>query len=314
MDAKHLRNVIAVLEMGSLGRAASSLNVSQPALTKSIQRLEEQLGVPLFTRDSKGMRATIYGEALRPHAHGILASTAQAAREIETMRAGARGTVSIAAGPLVTSEILSTATINLMREHPLIHVKIHTAIGDQMQGLLTGRFDFILAQLPLGPGVTGTEQRALFNDRIAVVARPGHSLAKRSRVLLRDLLQAKWILPEAGHSHRARLARVFEAKNLSMPEPDIECSSTEFIKSVVSRSDHLGLIAQMGINKASETKVVEIAIDSPFMGRPIGIVWRQNQVLSSSSRLLMASIELAHRRDVLNSHANSSAKSRGKVR
>ena len=297
MDAKQLQNVIAVIEQGSLGRAAAALNVSQPALTKSIQRLEERLGVPLFTRDSKGMRPTLYGEALRPHAHGILASTEQAVREIETMKSGARGTVSIAAGPLLSSDILSSAIVRLLREHPLIHVNIHTAIGDHTPGLLDGRYDFIVTQLPLGTRRDGLRQRELVNDRIAVIARPGHALMRQSKVSVKDLLRFKWVLPERGHNHRTRLSRVFEAENLTMPEPDVECSSTEFIKSVVSRTDHLGLIAQMGIKDAGDPKTVELPLDSPFMVRPIGIVWRQNQVLSSSSRLLMSAIEAVCRED-----------------
>ncbi len=68
MDLRQLRNLIAVIDNGSLGKAAEVLHISQPALTKSIQRLEERLGVPLFYRDSRGMRPTVYGEAFRAHA------------------------------------------------------------------------------------------------------------------------------------------------------------------------------------------------------------------------------------------------------
>lgn len=291
MDVRQLQNVIAVIEKGSLGRAAAALNISQPALTKSIQRLEVRLGVPLFTRDSKGMRPTVFGEALRPHAHGISAGVEQALREIEAMRSGTRGTVKIAAGPLVTSDILSIAIVTLMRENPFVRVNIHTAIGDQMPALLRGEFDFILAQIPLGSRLDGLEQRELVHDRVSVIARTGHPLTRTSKVSLENLLSYKWVLPEPGHHHRLRLGRVFEADNLPIPEPHIECSSTEFIKSVVSRTDHLGLIAQMGIKSEGSDKTVEINIDSPFMMRPIGIVWRQHQVLSQPSRLLMAAIE-----------------------
>jgi DNA-binding transcriptional LysR family regulator len=291
VDVRQLQNVIAVIERGSLGRAAAALNVSQPALTKSIQRLEERLGVPLFTRDSKGMRPTIYAEALQPHAHGIAAGVEQALREIEAMRSGIRGTVKIAAGPLVTSDILSTAIVRLMREHPFVRVNIHTAIGDHMPALLRGEYDFILAQLPLGTHPQGLLQRELVNDRVSIIARAGHPLTRKARIRAKDLLDYKWVLPEPGHHHRRRFARVFEAENLLIPEPDIECSSTEFIKSVVSHTDHLGLIAQMGIKKEGPDKTVEVDIDSPFMLRPIGIVWRQHQVLSKPSRLLMTTIE-----------------------
>lgn len=291
MDAKQLQNVITVLKTGSLGRAAVTLNMSQPALTKSIQRLEERLGVPLFVRDSKGMRPTVYGEAFRPHAEGISASMDQALRELETMRSGAGGTVRLAAGPLVSSEILSSAIVRLAQQHPLIRVTIHTAIGDHVPGLIAGDYDFILAQLPLRSEWSGLIERPLVHDRISVIARHSHALAALTHVRVRDLLAYKWILPEQGHPHRHRLARVFETENLPMPVPDIECSSTEFIKSVVMRSDHLGLIAQMGMHTDSGARTVEIDLHSPFMVRPIGAIWRQNQVLSQSCRCLMSIIE-----------------------
>lgn len=293
MDVKQLQNVIAVIEKGSLGKAAATLNMSQPALTKSIQRLEERLGVPLFHRDSKGMRTTVYGDALRPHAQGIAASIDQAIREIESMRTGLRGTVKIAAGPLMTSEILSKAIIALMRDHPLIRVNIHTAIGDHTADLLAGKYDFVLSVLPLGQQSTGVVQRELLKDRIVVIARSDHPLMRRARVHPKDLLDAKWILPQPGHNHRVRLSRVFEAENLPVPQPDIECSSTDFIKSVVMHGQHVGLIAHMGITNDRKSPIQALALESPIMVRPIGMLWREHQVLSKPSRLLIAAIEKA---------------------
>ena len=63
MEIRHLRNFLAVMKTGSLNKASAELGVSQPALTKSIKRLEAALGVPLFTRETKGMRATPYAES-----------------------------------------------------------------------------------------------------------------------------------------------------------------------------------------------------------------------------------------------------------
>jgi DNA-binding transcriptional LysR family regulator len=68
--AQQFRNLLAVIEKGSLGRAAEALRISQPAMTKSIRRLEQQLGVPLFYRAARGMQPTIYGATLGAHAKG----------------------------------------------------------------------------------------------------------------------------------------------------------------------------------------------------------------------------------------------------
>ena len=97
MDLRQFRNVIAVIETGSLGKAAELLHISQPALTKSIQRLEERLGVPLFYRDARGMRPTLYGDAFRAHAQAISIGVSQAVQEIEALKAGSEGIIKIAA-------------------------------------------------------------------------------------------------------------------------------------------------------------------------------------------------------------------------
>ncbi|HVY56481.1 MAG TPA: LysR family transcriptional regulator, partial [Xanthobacteraceae bacterium] len=86
--ARQFQNLLMVIEKGSLGKAAEALHISQPALTKSMRRLEDQLGVPLFYRDARGMRPTVYGEALHAHAQGIAIGIDQALRDIAALRAG----------------------------------------------------------------------------------------------------------------------------------------------------------------------------------------------------------------------------------
>jgi len=294
MDERQLRNFMAVIERGSLGRAAEALNISQPALTKSIRRLEERLGVPLFHRETRGMRPTPYGEALRDHARQIATGIDQALREIDAMRAGSEGTVRLAAGPLVSDEILSRAVVLLQRGRPGIRINIHTAIGDPRDGLLAGIYDFVLAVLPLESTSQRFRQQMLFEDRISVIAAAEHPLAKPDRVSARDLANASWVLPVAGHHHRRRLENVFHMEGLPPPVPDIECSSTEFIKSVVANTRHLGLIAHMGLRNGrheTDRAVREVAIRSALLVRPIAIIWRQNQVLSRSSRFFIEAIE-----------------------
>ncbi len=294
MDARQLRNLIAVIEKGSLGRAADVLNISQPALTKSIHRLEQRLGVLLFHREAKGMRPTVYCETLYEHARQINAGIDQALREIEALKAGSEGTVRVAAGPLVSDEILSRAVVMLLGERPGIRISIHTAIGDLTGGLMAGLYDFVLAVMPFGPQRSGVVQQMLFSDRISVIARRDHPLASRSPVTARDLHSATWVLPSPGHNHRRRLESLLDAENLPPPRPVVECSSTNFIKSVVASTHHLGLIAHMGLGRKTagvDREIREIAVDSPFMVRPIGIVRRENQVLSRPGRLLIEAIE-----------------------
>jgi DNA-binding transcriptional LysR family regulator len=88
MDVRHLRNMLAVIEEGSLGKATRHLNISQPALTKSIQRLEEHLGVRLFDREARGMKPTFYAESLKGYAKAACIGMAEAESQIAALRDG----------------------------------------------------------------------------------------------------------------------------------------------------------------------------------------------------------------------------------
>jgi DNA-binding transcriptional LysR family regulator len=289
--ARQFQNILMIVEKGSLGKAAEALRTSQPALTKSIRRLEEQLGVPLFYRDARGMRPTVYGDVLRAHAQGITIGIEHALREIAALRAGYEGDIHVAAGPIMTNEILAKAVVRLTRERPKLRVNIHTAIGNTSEDLIAGKYDFILALLPPGDPPSWLSQEPLFDDRIALIVRNGHPLTRRKRVTARDLAKASWVLPVPGHYHRRRLESVFEAERLPMPVPTIECSSTDFIKTVTAAGDHIGLVAEMGLRAGKDPTLCEIPFESPFLIRPIGLLWRKHQILSPPTLLLIAALK-----------------------
>lgn len=289
--ARQLQSLLAVIEKGSLGKAAEALHVSQPALTKSMRRLEEQLGVPLFYRDAKGMRPTIYGDVLRAHAQGITLGIEQALRDIAALRAGSEGTIRVAAGPLMTNELLAKAVSRLTRERPKLRINIHTAIGNTSDALVAGKFDFILALLPPGNPPDWLAQELIFDDRIAVIARRGHPLAQNKRISARDLAQSNWVLPPPGHYHRRRLENLLEEEHLPPPAAAVECASTDFIKNVVAETDCLGVIAAMGLDSHRNPAIHELVLGSPFMRRPIGVQWRKHQILSQPCLLLIDALK-----------------------
>jgi DNA-binding transcriptional LysR family regulator len=101
------------------------------------------------------------------------------------------------------------------------------------------------------------------------------------------------VLPAAGHYHRRRLESVFESERLPYPIPQIECGSTDFIKKIVSETDHLGVVAAMGLGKEEGISLSEIPLNSPFMVRPIGVMWRNNAILSQPALFLMKALREA---------------------
>ena len=118
---------------GSLGTAAQRLNISQPALTKSVQRLEEHLGVKLFERDTRGMKPTIFAESLHGYAKAACVGMAEAENRIRALRNGTEGVIKIAAPPLIATELLPNILVRLAAERP----NLRTEVVSQNKALFT---------------------------------------------------------------------------------------------------------------------------------------------------------------------------------
>jgi DNA-binding transcriptional LysR family regulator len=293
MDLRQLRVLLAVIEKGSLGRAAEWLNTSQPAVTKTIQRLEHELDVSLFDRDARGMRPTQFAQCLATHARSISIGVSQAIDDVKSLRQGAKGIVTIGCPPLIATEILPPVVVGLVKDHPGLHVRVITASDAISERILAGEFDFGLDLLG-AVGDSGLMQKWLFNDKLVLIARHGHRVTRLVSPTPQDLQSFEWILPSAGNRHRGRLVQLFELAGLTPPTAAIECSTTAFLKAVVSQTDYVGIVAKMALHPetdAADRKLKVIEIDSPSMLRPVGMVWRQSQVLTPAIRLAMHALE-----------------------
>jgi molybdate transport repressor ModE-like protein len=148
VKTRQLMLLIAIEEHGNIHRAAESLNMSQPAASKLLKDLEDLIGVPLFERLPRGMRATWYGESLIRHARIALASLGEAGAEIEALRAGHAGNVSVGAisGPAMT--LLPPVLAALNREHPDLRVSVSIESSDVLlEQLAQNRIDLMIGRL-----------------------------------------------------------------------------------------------------------------------------------------------------------------------
>ena len=278
MDLRHLRNMLAVIEEGSLGRAAQRLNISQPALSKSIQRLEEHLGVRLFERDARGMKPTFYAESLKGYAKASCIGMAEAERQIVALRGGTDGTITIAGPPLIMTELLPEALVRLSQQRPKLQVRVVSQNKDLFTDLLDGKFSVVVAMLYDEMPKRGLAKHWLFDDRLVLIMRPDHPLARRRNIKPSDLIDQKWVLGENDNWSQRRLKLYFEQNGLALPRAQIESRDPAVMKSFIMISDHIGMIAKLGVEKEISKGLLKcIEIDSPLMLRPIGIIRRENE-------------------------------------
>jgi LysR family transcriptional regulator of abg operon len=292
MDVRHLRNMLAVIELGSLGKAAQQLNISQPALTKSIQRLEENLGVRLFERGTRGMKPTLYAESLRGYAKAASIAMAEAESQIAALRNGTQGTVTVAGPQHIMTELLPQVLVQLSKTSPNLQMRVVSQNKDLFTDLLEGKFNLVIAMLYDEIPQQGLVKEWLFDDRLVLIVRPGSPLAKRRKVTAQDLIGQKWVFAEADNWAQRRLNLYFEQYGLPLPRACVESRDPVLIKSLVMISDHVAVIPKLGAeNELSRGLLKCIEIDSPLMLRPIGIVRRQNEPLSPAVKSVTRVIE-----------------------
>jgi DNA-binding transcriptional LysR family regulator len=145
-DMGQLRAFLAIVQFGSLGRAAESLHVTQSALTRILQRLENQIGVPLFERRASGMILTSYGTAFEPYATPLVAEADHAVREIAALRGLEKGLVRVGAVASALAGILPETIDKLLVQWPGLQVRIIEGSTDELTVLLAkGEIDLAIA-------------------------------------------------------------------------------------------------------------------------------------------------------------------------
>ena len=292
MDLRHLRNMLAVMEEGSLGKAAEKLHISQPALTKSIQRLEDQLGVKLFERKARGMEATSYAESLSAYAQSACVGMSQAIKEIKALKSGTEGVITVAGPPLIASELMPEVLMRLAAERPNLQLRIVSQNQELFTSLLNGKFNVVVAMLYNEMPRVGLTKRWLFDDKLVLVMRPDHPAAKIKKIKPQDLMSYKWAFPEGDTWHRRRLELFFEQYGMGMPRASIESREPTILRSIIVNSDHIGVIAKLGVERElREGLLTAVEFDSPFMMRPIGIVRRENDMPSPAVNALIRILE-----------------------
>jgi DNA-binding transcriptional LysR family regulator len=244
LELQQLRQVLALAEHGSFVRAAASLHISQPALSRSIQNLERRFGSDLFVRSSSGAVPTDLGRLYIERARDVLRMADELDREAVSHGKLRTGRVAVGGGPFPADAVLGRAAGNFVGQHPGVSVKVQARDWDELAHRLRSReLDFFVAETSTLNREPDLEVMPLPADHpVYLVARAGHPLAGRSGVSIEDALE--WPLATPGRvpprlldpllsAHRAASKRTA----IPRPLPSIECNSIATVKRVVTNSD-----------------------------------------------------------------------------
>jgi DNA-binding transcriptional LysR family regulator len=277
VELRTVEYFLAIAQEGSLRAAAQRLGVTQPALTKAVRRLEQEVGARLFERTVRGVTPTEAGNLLLRHAARMQASLAEAEHEIEALRAGLAGEVRLGAGPTWQHRLLPEALARFRSSRPAIRIVVRAGMDDVLKAeLRAGRLDFVLAATPRSEELEpDLRHRPLSADDYAVVAADDHPL-RRSRPLgLADLLAFPWILPGPRTQMVETLAALFRAQGLAPPRPVIETDSDRLRLSMLRSGPYLSYNTALHLAELRPEGVAVLDVPAARWRRQAGIITRR---------------------------------------
>jgi DNA-binding transcriptional LysR family regulator len=295
LKTRQLMLLIAIGDEGNIHRAAEILNMSQPAASKLLKDLEDVLGISLFERLPRGMRPTWYGETLIRHARIALSSLTLAGSELEALKTGRAGEVTVGAitGPAVS--LLPKAVAIVSREHPDLRLQLVVESSDVLlERLGQSKLDIMIGRLFETNDKTNLSYERLADEPVCAVARPGHPMLGNATLTLAHLEQAEWIVPPMGSVLRHRFELMYQEAGLDIPPRLIETSSILFTTKMLQESDFIAVVpTEVARYYASFGMVAILPVELSCTMDAFGIILRKDWLLSPAAKVVLRALKAA---------------------
>jgi DNA-binding transcriptional LysR family regulator len=289
LELRHLRHALALGRFRNYARAAEALHLTQPSLSRSIAALEDELGVRLFDRSTKGVRPTAFGELLLERGAALVAGEADFRREIQLLAGLEAGTLCVGTGPYPAEISIGTAAARLLAKHPRLRIEVLCADPDEIVGrVLAGQYDVGIASQRFVADTPRIRFEALTKHRIVLACRPDHPLARTPRVELEDLrpypLAASILARTEGTSavDRSAMGRFDVARDIF--KPSVHVNSLAVARRIAMSTDALyPATAGMLADDIAAHRLVALHFDAPYLRTEYGIITLADRSLAPAT-------------------------------
>ena len=292
MELRHLRYFIGVAEEENVSRAALKLHVSQPALSRQIRDLEEELGFLLLERSAKSVRLTEAGRAFLTEARAVLQRTEDAVKAARAIATGVRGELHVGYAPSLTARILPPTLRAFQAELPNVRVRLHDLSTEEMlAGLREGKLQIAFVVRLTPALLRGLRFEELARDSICLAVAPKHPLAGRRTVTLAEVAREPLITysrkdyPDA-HENLAAMFAAIKSKPRIAEEHD----SVSSLIAAVEAGNGVAIAPQsLACTAGPRLKLI------PFSPAPapliIGAAWSKDGLTAAAERFLKCAKE-----------------------
>ncbi len=281
-DLNDLQAFRAVAELGSFRKAAEAVNISQPALSRRIDKLEEALGVRLFERTTRSVTLTTIGRVFAPSAEQLLDDLDVALLGIRDVSSSRLGHVTIACVPSVAYYFLPNVIANYRRRFPRIRVRLLDASANEVLGaVISGEADFGVSFM--GSQEPEIEFKLLLQDRFVAACRRDHPLARKKRVTWSELYEHEYVSVGKTSGNRLLLDQALSAVAPSAPSV-CETRHVTTMLGLVEAGLGVAAVPSMAMPGANHPILTSVPLVEPVVKRRVGIVRRRGRQLTPAAQ------------------------------
>lgn len=288
---RHLHTFVAVAQQGTLGRAAETLNLSQPALSKTLNELEQLTGTRLFERGRLGAQLTLVGEQFLTHAVKVLDALNTAGQALNRKEGLSNDIVRIGALPTAALGILPSVIGQFHQQQKDITLQVATMNNTMLlAGLKSGEIDIGIGRMSDPELMSGLNYELLFLESLKLVVRPGHPLLQET-VTLSRVMEWPVVVSPKGTLPRQNAEALLQSRGCKIPTGCIETLSASLSRQLTVDYDYVWFVPSGAVkDDLRRGLLAALPIPTQGAGEPIGILTRVDATLTAGSQTLLSAI------------------------
>lgn len=299
LNLRQLQHIVLLAEESHFGRAAARACLSQPAFSRSVAALEESIGMRLFDRGPGYVRLTSSGIQVMARARRLLSSSVDLSRELDLLRSGELGDITVGSGPFSGPTLMASAIAQMQATHP--SVKVRLEIGSPLalyHLLLNEKLDFFMADLSELAGQPQCRVESLGVGLGCLYVRREHPLAAQEQVTLSEVRRHPLISVHVPAPLSRKLGKILGSDETGLLSLAMECESALVLREYALQNDAVLLAPQsvftldVTANLLRRLHVAEL--DGPGGRTPLcmhlGLIWLQDRTPSVAAEILAKSV------------------------
>ncbi|WP_405240342.1 LysR family transcriptional regulator [Lentisalinibacter orientalis] len=303
IDLTRLRYLVAAVEHGNIKKAAETQHITQSALTRSIQKLERDLGAKLLERQSRGVVATPIGKRLCEHAKRIVNVADAAFSDIEELVSGSDSPLRLGICPTLLSNSVLAGLMRVYESHTPRELYVVEAFHNTLIQLLRlGELDLVLTSLPeekVMPGVIVQELRNLTIER-SIFAYSGHELFSKANISQSDIQNARWVFSNQAYYIRG-MESYFDLRKIPRPKVSLKTDSLAVLRHAIVAQSHVALLSSHLVARHfREGSVRALPGTSQTNQISHALLWSRDTVLSPAAQNVVEKVRLIYNDDTFN--------------